>query len=50
LAVSHQPDTDAGTGLFSSMSRKKMALLVLVIIIGGFVQVRPRCYSYRKIL
>lgn len=36
LAVSYQPDADAGTGLFSSMTGKKMALLVVIIIIGGF--------------
>ncbi len=40
LAVSYQPDADADTGLFSSMSGKKMALLVVIIIIGGFFGVQ----------
>jgi len=38
--VSYQPDSDAGTGLFSSMSGKKLALLALIIIIGGFFVVQ----------
>jgi hypothetical protein len=38
--VSHQPDADTGTGLFSKMSGKKMVLLVVVIIIGAFFGVQ----------
>ena len=38
--MSYQPDADADTGLFSSMSGKKMALLVVIIIIGGFFGVQ----------
>ena len=38
--MSYQPDADANTGLFSSMPGKKMALLVVIIIIGGFFGVQ----------
>ena len=38
--MSYQPDGDAGTGLFSSMSGKKLALLAVIIIIGGFFGVQ----------
>ena len=38
--MSYQPDGEAGTGLFSSMSGKKMALLVVIIIIGVFFGVQ----------
>lgn len=34
--MSYQPDSDASTGLFSSMSGKKLALLAVIIIMGGF--------------
>jgi len=34
--MSYEPDADANTGLFSSMPGKKMALLVVIIIIGVF--------------
>jgi hypothetical protein len=35
--VSYEPDADTGTGLFSSMPGQKIALLAVVIIIGGFI-------------
>lgn len=38
--MSYEPDSDAGTGLFSSLPGRKMALLVVVIIIGGFIGVQ----------
>ncbi|MDQ6667244.1 MAG: hypothetical protein M3Y53_03335 [Thermoproteota archaeon] len=38
--MSYEPDTDANTGLFSGMPGKKMALLVVIVIIGGFVGVQ----------
>jgi hypothetical protein len=38
--VSYEPDADANIGLFSSMSGKKMALLAVIIIIGGFFGVQ----------
>jgi hypothetical protein len=38
--MSYEPDADANTGLFSSMSGKKMALLVVIIIIGVFFGVQ----------
>ena len=38
--MSYEPNADAGTGLFSSMPGKKMALLVAVIIIGGFIGIQ----------
>ena len=34
--MSYEPETDANKGLFSGMPGKKMALLVGIIIIGGF--------------
>lgn len=34
--MSYEHDADANTGLFSSMPGKKMALLVVIIIIGVF--------------
>jgi len=38
--MSYEPDSDVNTGLFSSMTGKKMALLVVIIIIGGFFGVQ----------
>ncbi len=38
--MSYEPDADANIGLFSSMSGKKMALLAVIIIIGGFFGVQ----------
>jgi hypothetical protein len=38
--MSYEPDTGTGTGLFYSMSGKKLALLVVIIIIGGFFGVQ----------
>jgi hypothetical protein len=35
--VSYEPDADTGSGLFSSMPGQKIALLAVVIIIGGFI-------------
>ena len=34
--MSYEPEADANKGLFSGMPGKKMALLVGIIIIGGF--------------
>lgn len=34
--MSYEPEADANKGLFSGMQGKKMALLVGIIIIGGF--------------
>ena len=38
--MSYEPEADANTGLFSTMPGKKMALLVVIIIIGGFFGVQ----------
>jgi len=38
--VSYEPDEDAKSGLFSNMSGKKLALLAVIIIIGGFLGVQ----------
>ena len=38
--MSYEPEADANKGLFSSMPGKKMALLVGIIIIGGFFGVQ----------
>jgi hypothetical protein len=38
--MSYEPDTGTGTGLFYSMTGKKLALLVVIIIIGGFFGVQ----------
>ena len=38
--MSYQPDADAGPGLFSTISDQKMALLVVIIIIGSFFGVQ----------
>jgi hypothetical protein len=38
--VSYEPDEDAKSGLFSNMSGKKLALLAVIIVIGGFFGVR----------
>jgi len=38
--VSYEPDADARTGSFFNMPGKKMALLVVIIIIGGFFGVQ----------
>jgi hypothetical protein len=38
--VSYEPGADSNTGLFSSMPGKKMALLVVIIIIGVFFGVQ----------
>ena len=38
--MSYEPDSDVNTGLFSSMTGKKMALLAVIIIIGGFFGVQ----------
>jgi len=38
--VSYEPDADARTGSFFNMPGKKMALLVAIIIIGGFFGVQ----------
>jgi len=38
--VSYEPDEDAKSGLFSNMSGKKLALLAVIIIIGGFFGVQ----------
>ena len=35
--MSYEPDADTGTGLFSSMPGQKIALLAVVVIIGGFI-------------
>ena len=40
LAVSYEHDADANAGLFSNMSGKKMALLVVIVIIGVFFGVQ----------
>ena len=38
--MSYESDTGTGTGLFYSMTGKKLALLVVIIIIGGFFGVQ----------
>jgi hypothetical protein len=38
--VSDEPDIDARTGSFFNMPGKKMALLVVIIIVGGFFGVQ----------
>ena len=38
--MSYEPDADARTGSFFNMPGKKMALLVAIIIIGGFFGVQ----------
>ena len=38
--MSYEPDADARTGSFFNMPGKKMALLVVIIIIGGFFGVQ----------
>ena len=38
--MSYEPGADSNTGLFSSMPGKKMALLVVIIIIGVFFGVQ----------
>lgn len=40
MAVSYEHDADANAGLFSGMSGKKMALLVMLVIIGVFFGVQ----------
>lgn len=35
--MSYEPDADTGTGLFSNMAGKKLALLAVVVIIGCFI-------------
>lgn len=40
LAVSYEHDADANAGLFSNMSGKKMALLVVIVVIGVFFGVQ----------
>jgi len=36
----YEPDTETGNGLFYSMTGKKLALLLFIIIIGGFFGVQ----------
>ncbi|HET7149039.1 MAG TPA: hypothetical protein VFI73_11125 [Candidatus Nitrosopolaris sp.] len=38
--MSYEHDVDGNTGSFFSMSGKKMALLVVIVIIGGFFGVQ----------
>ena len=38
--MSYEPEADANTGLFSTTPGKKMALFVVIIIIGGFFGVQ----------
>ena len=38
--MSYEPNTGTGTGLFYSMTGKKLALLAVIIIIGGFFGVQ----------
>jgi hypothetical protein len=38
--VSSEPEADANPGLFSNIPGKKMAILVVIVIIGGFFGVQ----------